>query len=59
MRNNKQDLLTIIRIDMNLLNYDDDKMIELYGKTYKQIAKLTHEEIKSIMSDLHKKLKNV
>ena len=54
MRNNKQYWLSIIRIDMSLLKYYDDKMLELYGKTYKQIEKCKEDEIHNIMRSLHK-----
>lgn len=54
MKNNKQDLLTIIRIDMNLLKYEDKEMIETFGKTYEQISKMNYEEVKEIKTQLHK-----
>ena len=38
--NNKQDLLTQIRITMNILGYTNDNLIELFGKDYKQISKI-------------------
>lgn len=53
MKNNKQDILTTIRIDMSLLKYDDNKMVELFGKTYKQISKLNYEEVCKIKTRLH------
>lgn len=55
MRNNKQDLLMSIRIEMSILKYDDEKMQELFGKTYQQISKLTYDDIKPI----RKKLRNI
>ena len=57
MKNNKQDLLTNIRIAMSVLNYSDDDLINLYGKTYKQISNMTYDQIKSIFSDLYNKYK--
>lgn len=57
MRNNKQDLLTQIRITMNILGYTDNNLIELFGKDYKQISKLNYEEIKPISSTLYKMYK--
>lgn len=59
MRNNKQDLLTTIRIDMDLLGYDDERMVELFGKTYKQIARLNYDEVKEIKNTLHKRYKEI
>lgn len=57
MKNNKQDLLTNIRIAMSILNYSDDDLINLYGKTYKQISNMTYDQIKPIFSDLYNKYK--
>lgn len=57
MKNNKQDLLTNIRIAMSILNYSDDDLINLYGKTYKQISNMTYDQIKHIFSDLYNKYK--
>lgn len=57
MKNNKQDLLTNIRIAMSILNYSDDDLINLYGKTYKQISNMTYDQIKPIFSDLFNKYK--
>ncbi len=54
MRNNKQGLLTQIRITMNILGYTDDNLIELFGKDYKQISRLNYEEVKTISSTLYK-----
>lgn len=57
MKNNKQDLLTNIKIAMSILNYSDDDLINLYGKTYKQISNMTYDQIKPIFSDLYNKYK--
>lgn len=57
MRNNKQDLLTQIRITMNILGYTDNNLIELFGKDYKQISKLNCEEIRPISNTLYKMYK--
>lgn len=54
MRNNKQSLLTQIRITINILGYTDDNLIELFGKDYKQISRLNYEEVKTISSTLYK-----
>lgn len=45
MRNNKQDLLTQIRI-ISLLKYTDEDLIRLFGKNYKQILVLNYDNVK-------------
>ncbi len=45
MRNNKQDLLTQIRI-ISLLKYTDEDLIRLFGKNYKQILVLNYNNVK-------------
>lgn len=57
MRNNKQDLLTQIRITTNLLGYTDNNLVELFGKDYKQISKLNCNDIKTISNTLYKMYK--
>lgn len=52
MRNNKQDLLTQIRITMSILNYTDNDMIRLFGKDYKQISRLKCDEVNVIKGKL-------
>lgn len=53
MRNNKQDLLTQIRIVMSMLKYTDEDLIRLFGKDYKQISIMTYDKIKEIVSTLN------
>ncbi|WP_304393371.1 hypothetical protein [uncultured Clostridium sp.] len=53
MRNNKQDLLTQIRIVMSILKYTDEDLIRLFGKDYKQISIMTYDKIKEIVSTLN------
>lgn len=54
MRNNKQDLLTQIRVTMSILGYTDNNLVELFGKDYKQISRLNCDEVKTISSELYK-----
>lgn len=59
MRNNRQDILTNIRITLHLLKYSDDDLIRMYNKTSKEISKLEYSELKLIFKDLYSQYKNL
>ena len=52
MRNNRQDILTLIRMSVSVLGYIDEDLKKLFGKTLKQISKLSAEELKPIHKEL-------
>ena len=53
MRNNKQGELAKIRIVTHLMNYGDEELKNLFGKTYKQISNSSYDEVKQIRQKLH------
>lgn len=57
MRNNKQDLITHIKMSVYFLNYTDEDLKELYGKDLCHIIKMSYDEIKLIHRDLAKKVR--
>lgn len=59
MRNNKQDLLTQIRITISLLKYTDEVLINLFGKNYKQISVLNYNSVKEIKNTLSRIYKDL
>lgn len=59
MRNNRQDILTNIRITLHLLKYSDDDLIRMYNKTSKEISKLEYSELKLIFKDLYSQYKKM
>lgn len=59
MRNNKQDILTNIKITLSLLKYSDDDLIKMYNKNLKQISRLKCSEIKLIFEDLYSQYKKM
>lgn len=59
MRNNRQDILTNIKITLSLLKYSDDDLIKMYDKTLKEISKLEYSELKLIFKDLYGQYKKM
>lgn len=59
MRNNRQDILTNIKITLYLLKYSDDDLIKMYDKTLKEISKLEYSELKLIFKDLYGQYKKM